>query len=163
MRTRFVQCGEVKLERKIDERIDQFIDRLEKLPHKKNQVHGLATSWSFIDRLEKLPHKKNQLPDIMLISFFIPISWSWTVVRIKYAFMPTDLNKFISCLEGKLDAPQDTVDYRSMGILTSILFFPLPCVPHLPVLLLRDMSICLTDERLHLFQMDPVELFVGKS
>ncbi|KAH6788316.1 meiotically up-regulated protein [Perilla frutescens var. frutescens] len=34
----YVQCGEVELERKIDEKIDQFIDRVEKHPNKKNQI-----------------------------------------------------------------------------------------------------------------------------
>lgn len=34
-----VQCGDVELERKIDEKIDQFIDRVEKHPNKKNQVY----------------------------------------------------------------------------------------------------------------------------
>lgn len=33
-----VQCGDVDLERKIDEKVDQFIDRVEKHPNKKNQV-----------------------------------------------------------------------------------------------------------------------------
>ena len=33
-----VQCGDVELERKIDEKIEQFIDRVEKHPNKKNQV-----------------------------------------------------------------------------------------------------------------------------
>ncbi|GER30841.1 autophagy-related protein 101 [Striga asiatica] len=36
-----VQCGDVELERKIDEKIDQFIDRVEKHPNKKNQGHSL--------------------------------------------------------------------------------------------------------------------------
>lgn len=33
-----VQCGDVELERKIDEKIEQFIDKVEKHPNKKNQV-----------------------------------------------------------------------------------------------------------------------------
>ncbi|CAA2978085.1 autophagy-related 101 [Olea europaea subsp. europaea] len=34
----YVQCGDMELERKIDEKIDQFIDRVEKHPNKKNQI-----------------------------------------------------------------------------------------------------------------------------
>ncbi|KAG6396213.1 hypothetical protein SASPL_142357 [Salvia splendens] len=34
----YVQCGDVELERKIDEKIEQFIDRVEKHPNKKNQI-----------------------------------------------------------------------------------------------------------------------------
>ncbi|KAL1556981.1 autophagy-related protein 101-like isoform X4 [Salvia divinorum] len=34
----YVQCGDVELERKIDEKIDQFLDRVEKHPNKKNQI-----------------------------------------------------------------------------------------------------------------------------
>ncbi|KAL0424587.1 UNVERIFIED_CONTAM: Autophagy-related protein [Sesamum radiatum] len=34
----YVQCGDVELERKIDEKIDQFIDKVEKHPNKKNQI-----------------------------------------------------------------------------------------------------------------------------
>ncbi|KAL3525729.1 hypothetical protein ACH5RR_014101 [Cinchona calisaya] len=34
----YVQCGDVELEKKIDEKIDQFIDRVEKHPNKKNQI-----------------------------------------------------------------------------------------------------------------------------
>ncbi|KAG9146047.1 hypothetical protein Leryth_016596 [Lithospermum erythrorhizon] len=34
----YVQCGDVELERKIEEKIDLFIDRVEKHPNKKNQV-----------------------------------------------------------------------------------------------------------------------------
>ncbi|XP_057491959.1 autophagy-related protein 101-like [Actinidia eriantha] len=34
----YVQCGNVELEKKIDEKIDQFIDRVEKHPNKKNQI-----------------------------------------------------------------------------------------------------------------------------
>lgn len=33
-----VQCGDAELEKKVDEKIDQFIDRVEKHPNKKNQV-----------------------------------------------------------------------------------------------------------------------------
>ncbi|GKE38418.1 hypothetical protein Tco_1461823, partial [Tanacetum coccineum] len=33
-----VQCGDAELEKKEDEKIDQFIDRVEKHPNKKNQV-----------------------------------------------------------------------------------------------------------------------------
>ncbi|XP_042019827.1 autophagy-related protein 101-like isoform X1 [Salvia splendens] len=34
----YVQCGDVELERKTDEKIEQFIDRAEKHPNKKNQI-----------------------------------------------------------------------------------------------------------------------------
>ncbi|XP_028092771.1 autophagy-related protein 101 [Camellia sinensis] len=34
----YVQCGDVELEKKIDEKIGQFIDRVEKHPSKKNQI-----------------------------------------------------------------------------------------------------------------------------
>ncbi|KAL7003196.1 hypothetical protein U1Q18_004354 [Sarracenia purpurea var. burkii] len=37
-----VQCGDVELEKKIDEKIDQFIDKVEKQPNKKNQETGLC-------------------------------------------------------------------------------------------------------------------------
>lgn len=42
-----MQCGDVELERKIDEKIDQFIDRVEKHPNKKNQVHLLPQALTF--------------------------------------------------------------------------------------------------------------------
>lgn len=42
-----VQCGDAELVRKIDEKIDQFIDRVEKHPNKKNQVHWLPQSLTF--------------------------------------------------------------------------------------------------------------------
>ncbi|XP_042006398.1 autophagy-related protein 101-like [Salvia splendens] len=34
----YVQCGDVELERKVDEKIDQFLDRVDKHPNKKNQI-----------------------------------------------------------------------------------------------------------------------------
>ncbi|XP_052195920.1 autophagy-related protein 101 isoform X3 [Diospyros lotus] len=34
----YVQCGDMELEKKIDEKINQFIDRVEKHPNKKNQI-----------------------------------------------------------------------------------------------------------------------------
>ncbi|GAB2236325.1 hypothetical protein Droror1_Dr00028047 [Drosera rotundifolia] len=34
----YVQCGDVEIERKIDEKIDQFISWVEKHPHKKSQI-----------------------------------------------------------------------------------------------------------------------------
>ncbi|XP_027154706.1 autophagy-related protein 101-like isoform X1 [Coffea eugenioides] len=34
----YVQCGDVEHEKKIDEKIDHFIDRVEKHPNKKNQI-----------------------------------------------------------------------------------------------------------------------------
>ncbi|KAL8240655.1 hypothetical protein R6Q59_014010 [Mikania micrantha] len=34
----YVQCGDAELEKKVDEKIDQFIDRVEKHPNKKNQI-----------------------------------------------------------------------------------------------------------------------------
>ncbi|CAL5367087.1 unnamed protein product [Camellia sinensis] len=34
----YVQCGDVELEKKIDEKIGQFIDKVEKHPSKKNQI-----------------------------------------------------------------------------------------------------------------------------
>ncbi|PIN02634.1 hypothetical protein CDL12_22985 [Handroanthus impetiginosus] len=34
----YVQCGDAELERKVDEKIDQFIDRVEKHPNKKTQI-----------------------------------------------------------------------------------------------------------------------------
>ncbi|KAE9466862.1 hypothetical protein C3L33_01202, partial [Rhododendron williamsianum] len=36
-----VQCGDLDLEKKIEEKIDQFIDRVEKHPNKKYQVLSL--------------------------------------------------------------------------------------------------------------------------
>ncbi|XP_024978445.1 autophagy-related protein 101 isoform X5 [Cynara cardunculus var. scolymus] len=33
-----VQCGDAELEKKVDEKIDQFIDKVEKHPNKKNQI-----------------------------------------------------------------------------------------------------------------------------
>ncbi|KAH7851897.1 hypothetical protein Vadar_018110 [Vaccinium darrowii] len=34
----YVQCGDLDLDKKIEEKIDQFIDRVEKHPNKKNQI-----------------------------------------------------------------------------------------------------------------------------
>ncbi|XAR60218.1 hypothetical protein NMG60_11033491 [Bertholletia excelsa] len=34
----YVQCGDVELEKKIDEKIEQFVDRVEKHANKKNQI-----------------------------------------------------------------------------------------------------------------------------
>ncbi|XP_059623776.1 LOW QUALITY PROTEIN: autophagy-related protein 101 [Cornus florida] len=34
----YVQCGDVEVEKKIEEKIDQFIDKVEKHPNKKNQI-----------------------------------------------------------------------------------------------------------------------------
>ncbi|XP_047311383.1 autophagy-related protein 101 [Impatiens glandulifera] len=34
----YVQCGDIGLEKKVDEKIDQFIERVEKHPNKKNQI-----------------------------------------------------------------------------------------------------------------------------
>ncbi|KAL6572904.1 hypothetical protein OROHE_002380 [Orobanche hederae] len=55
-----VQCGDVELERKIDEKIDQFIDRVEKHPNKKNQiclsfyeVKNKQATW-FTNKVERL-------------------------------------------------------------------------------------------------------------
>lgn len=36
-----VQCGDADLEKKIEEKIDQFIGWIEKHPNKKSQVHTL--------------------------------------------------------------------------------------------------------------------------
>ncbi|THG03274.1 hypothetical protein TEA_028371 [Camellia sinensis var. sinensis] len=44
----YVQCGDVELEKKIDEKIGQFIDRVEKHPSKKNQA-----TW-FSNKVERL-------------------------------------------------------------------------------------------------------------
>ncbi|KAL2499734.1 hypothetical protein Adt_25284 [Abeliophyllum distichum] len=56
----YVQCGDVELERKIDEKIDQFIDRVEKYPNKKNQiclsfyeVKNKQATW-FTNKVERL-------------------------------------------------------------------------------------------------------------
>ncbi|KAL3649406.1 hypothetical protein CASFOL_005809 [Castilleja foliolosa] len=56
----YVQCGDVELERKIDEKIDQFIDRVEKHPNKKNQiciafyeVKNKQATW-FTNKVERL-------------------------------------------------------------------------------------------------------------
>lgn len=35
-----VQCGEIEVEKKIDEKIDQFISWIEKHPNKKSQVYS---------------------------------------------------------------------------------------------------------------------------
>ncbi|XP_075514928.1 autophagy-related protein 101-like isoform X1 [Primulina tabacum] len=56
----YVQCGDMEVERKIDEKIDQFIDRVEKHPNKKNQiclsfyeVKNKQATW-FTNRVERL-------------------------------------------------------------------------------------------------------------
>lgn len=36
-----VQCADAELDKKVDEKIGQFIDRVEKHPNKKNQVYCL--------------------------------------------------------------------------------------------------------------------------
>lgn len=43
-----VQCGDMEVEKKIDEKIDQFIDRVEKHPNKKNQVHNHHWNYVFV-------------------------------------------------------------------------------------------------------------------
>ncbi|KAK2970204.1 hypothetical protein RJ640_018138 [Escallonia rubra] len=55
-----VQCGDTELEKKIDEKIEQFIDRVEKHPNKKNQiclsfyeVKSKQPSW-FTNKVERL-------------------------------------------------------------------------------------------------------------
>ncbi|KAM7510317.1 hypothetical protein LguiB_009192 [Lonicera macranthoides] len=56
----YVQCGDPELEKKIDEKIDQFIDRVEKHPNKKNQiclsfyeVKNKQATW-FTNKVERL-------------------------------------------------------------------------------------------------------------
>uniref|UniRef100_A0A5B7AUP5 Autophagy-related protein 101 n=1 Tax=Davidia involucrata TaxID=16924 RepID=A0A5B7AUP5_DAVIN len=56
----YVQCGDVELEKKIDEKIDQFIDKVEKHPNKKNQiclsfyeVKNKQATW-FTNKVERL-------------------------------------------------------------------------------------------------------------
>ncbi|KAK4488358.1 hypothetical protein RD792_004117 [Penstemon davidsonii] len=56
----YVQCGDVELDRKIDDKIDQFIDRVEKHPNKKNQiclsfyeVKNKQATW-FTNKVERL-------------------------------------------------------------------------------------------------------------
>ncbi|KAK3003823.1 hypothetical protein RJ639_018102, partial [Escallonia herrerae] len=56
----YVQCGDTELEKKIDEKIEQFIDRVEKHPNKKNQiclsfyeVKNKQPSW-FTNKVERL-------------------------------------------------------------------------------------------------------------
>ncbi|GAA0176358.1 hypothetical protein LIER_29364 [Lithospermum erythrorhizon] len=56
----YVQCGDVELERKIEEKIDLFIDRVEKHPNKKNQiclsfyeVKNRQATW-FTNKVERL-------------------------------------------------------------------------------------------------------------
>ncbi|XP_073293920.1 autophagy-related protein 101-like isoform X1 [Primulina huaijiensis] len=56
----YVQCGDMEVERKIDEKIDQFIDRVEKHPNKKNQiclsfyeVKNKQATW-FTNKVERL-------------------------------------------------------------------------------------------------------------
>lgn len=39
-----MQCGDVEVEKKIDEKIEQFIGWVEKHPNKKSQVCGLPVS-----------------------------------------------------------------------------------------------------------------------
>ncbi|KAG6405891.1 hypothetical protein SASPL_133485 [Salvia splendens] len=48
-----VQCGDVELERKVDEKIDQFLDRVDKHPNKKNQVKNKQPTW-FTNKVERL-------------------------------------------------------------------------------------------------------------
>lgn len=75
-----VQCGDVELERKIDEKIEQFIDKVEKHPNKKNQVlllwSSLATSlfkdyyamWYIYFSISLVKHRKGEVL-VGLISF----------------------------------------------------------------------------------------------
>ncbi|KAL6995870.1 hypothetical protein U1Q18_006004 [Sarracenia purpurea var. burkii] len=56
-----VQCGDVELEKKIDEKIDQFIDKVEKQPNKKNQVY-------------RLPLSANINIVTLIVSFEVPLS-----------------------------------------------------------------------------------------
>lgn len=56
----YVQCGDMELEKKVDEKIDQFIDRVEKHPNKKNQicmsfyeVKNKQATW-FTNKVERL-------------------------------------------------------------------------------------------------------------
>ncbi|CAI9110100.1 OLC1v1010067C3 [Oldenlandia corymbosa var. corymbosa] len=56
----YVQCGDVEVEKKIDEKIDQFIDKVEKHPNKKNQiclsfyeVKNKQATW-FTNKVERL-------------------------------------------------------------------------------------------------------------
>jgi len=39
-----VQCGEIEVEKKIDEKIEQFINWIEKHPNKKSQVYTSITN-----------------------------------------------------------------------------------------------------------------------
>ncbi|KAL6969882.1 hypothetical protein U1Q18_029596 [Sarracenia purpurea var. burkii] len=114
-----VQCGDVELEKKIDEKIDQFIDKVEKQPNKKNQVC-------------RLPLSANINIVTLIVSFEVPLSLSEESPLLCFAFVCSDILTSVSkeiglCIGFGLGTlcDRDTQFYIMVKGITTLLFGPI--------------------------------------